>query len=857
MIALFVEKLVRFSRKFAFIILAGYLFLCCIGILYTQHHLSMNTDTTKLFSPEIPWRKNKARFETLFPQLSNTLLIVVDGKTPELSNDAAVLLTEKMHSNPDLFKNVHLMGGEDFFKKNGFLFLKEEELNNVAQELIQSQPLLGVLAKDPSLKGLMDAFTFALEGVVQGAAKLDDFQRPFAAIYEALHQYEMGNYKPVSWQSLLMGRAPKPEELRRLILVQPVLNFNSLTPGKEASTFIRDTVKKFNLTTDHGVQVRLTGNVALSDEEFVTVADSTSIAGIVSAFLVLCIIFLAMRSWKLVLATMITLIVGLILTAFFAALTIGSLNLISVACFVLFVGIAVDFSIQFVLRYREQRHIHQDLIPALDVTAKTIGRSLFLAAITIAVGFYAFLPTSYVGVSELGFIAGSSMFIAVLLNVTLLPALIFLLKPGMEKKSIDLPWLANFNQFLINNRKTIITIAVVILGLALVLCYHIKFDSDPLKLKNPKTESVSTLMDLMSDSLSTPYVLDAIIDNANDYNIIKDRLEKLPEVKSVLSVMRFVPTDQDKKLLIIEDLKQFLLPTLNPPSTFPVPTADQVKESIVKFTDKLESLNPAQESVAGHLLQTLHKILDQNDPQLVEKITPLIVQGLPEKLDILKQTLQAGKVTLDDIPGEIKRDWITSQGQLRLTIYPKENLQEKKSLIRFVEAVRQVTPNVSGLPVSIVESGKTILNAFIMAAGLALIAIFLVLYLVLKRVYDVLLVLMPPFLAAFLTGAVCVLIDMPINLANIITFPLQLGVGVAFSIYYVIRWRQGMDKPLQSSMTRAIFFSALTTSVAFGSLAISTHPGTADMGKMLFISLFFILVVCFTVLLAFLKPLRS
>ncbi len=106
-----------------------------------------------------------------------------------------------------------------------------------------------------------------------------------------------------------------------------------------------------------------------------------------------------------------------------------------------------------------------------------------------------------------------------------------------------------------------------------------------------------------------------------------------------------------------------------------------------------------------------------------------------------------------------------------------------------------------------------------------------------RRFGDVLLTLVPLLLAGVVTLELCVLIGLPLNFANIIALPLLLGVGVAFKIYYIMAWRAGITNLLQSSLTRAVFFSAMTTATAFGSLWMSNHPGTSSMGKLLALSL--------------------
>jgi predicted RND superfamily exporter protein len=99
-----------------------------------------------------------------------------------------------------------------------------------------------------------------------------------------------------------------------------------------------------------------------------------------------------------------------------------------------------------------------------------------------------------------------------------------------------------------------------------------------------------------------------------------------------------------------------------------------------------------------------------------------------------------------------------------------------------------------------------------------------------------------------------VAIGMPLNYANIIALPLLLGIGVSFDIYFVMNWRAGRGSPLQSSIARAVLFSALTTTTAFGSLALSSHPGTAEMGKLLTIMLGWTLFCTLFLLPALLGP---
>jgi predicted RND superfamily exporter protein len=204
--------------------------------------------------------------------------------------------------------------------------------------------------------------------------------------------------------------------------------------------------------------------------------------------------------------------------------------------------------------------------------------------------------------------------------------------------------------------------------------------------------------------------------------------------------------------------------------------------------------------------------------------------------------LQAQPITFASLPTDLKADWMTPDGRARVEAFPKGDSNNNVVLKKFAAAVRQVAPNATGTPISIQEAGKTIVWAFIEAFILSFIATLILLWLVLKNLRDVILTLTPIVLTGLLTLGTCVLVGQSLNFANIIAFPLLFGIGVAFNIYFVMAWRKGETNLLQSSLTRAVLFSALTTGTSFGSLWLSSHPGTASMGKILMISLTWILV---------------
>jgi uncharacterized protein len=220
----------------------------------------------------------------------------------------------------------------------------------------------------------------------------------------------------------------------------------------------------------------------------------------------------------------------------------------------------------------------------------------------------------------------------------------------------------------------------------------------------------------------------------------------------------------------------------------------------------------------------------------------MLAAPLTVMLGQIRASLAATPVTRADLPADLVRDWVAADGRERVQLVPRGDTNDNANLLRFTSAVRAVEPQASGPPISTQEAAHTVAGAFVQAGLLALALVSALLLAVLRSLKEVAFTLAPVVLSGFLTLGTCVAIQQPINFANIIAFPLLFGVGVAFHIYFVMAWREGEKDLLISPLARAVFFSALATGTAFGSLWLSDHPGTASMGKILMISLAWTLV---------------
>ena len=839
-----VERIVSFCCRWPWAVIVLCLLLAGGAAWYTQQNFAMNTDSEQLIDAKVGWRMRQAQFDAAFPQQTNLTFVVIDGVTPELTESATARLTQALAADKRLFSNVRRPDGGAFFNQYGLLFLPLKEVQDTVQQLIKAQPFLGGLAADPSLRGVMTNLSTALLGVSTGNAKLADFDMAmvqFADVFEAAAQ---GKTKYLSWHTLITGAAPRQEEIRDFIEVKPKLNFNALEPGQEANDAIRAHARDLGLTPEHGVRVRLTGPVPLSDEEFATLTDRAGL--MVAAMMggVLLTLWLALKSFKIISAILVTLFVGLAITMGVGLKAVGVFNIISIAFIALFVGLGVDFGIQFSVRYRSERHRNDDLAGALAATGSGVGIPLALAAAATAAGFFSFLPTTYTGVAELGKVAGIGMIVAFLLSITMLPAILMLLNPPGEEEDVGFRSLGRLDDFMTRNRRNVLRIAMAAGVLSLGLMAFVKFDSNPLDLRSPKVESVSTLLDLMKDPQTSPNTIDVPAVSLAVADAVAARIAQEPLVAQTITLSSFVPEQQKEKLALIADANNLLDATLNP---FEVAARTNDAERIAVFRSTAEKLRAAAGNAQDKPARDARRLADALDavikagPEALARARRAMVPGMRTMLSQVSDLLKAAPVTAASMPEDMRADWVAADGTARIRVFPKDTTNDPDALSAFSDQVLSVAPQATGAPISIRESGKTIVGAFTEAGILSFLVIIILLTLALRSVHDVLMTLAPLVLSGLLTLATCVVLGLRLNFANVIALPLLLGIGVAFNIYFVVAWRHGQRCFLASSLTRAVIFSAATTATGFGTLWLSVHPGTASMGELLMISLFWVL----------------
>ena len=863
----FLVWLVDRCRRAAVWVVIGVLFATGLSAVYTVNNLTMDTDPVRLLDPDLHFRKLQQDFYATFPQLDDLILVVVDQGSAEQRREAVHDLATLLTRHPSLFESVYQPQQDEFFDKYGLLYFDVEELWRLDERLAEWSPFLGTLVQDPSLRGFFSILTLALE-----EDPTPDQQKVLAnamtLLREAIDAQRLGTPPTASWQqTMLQDVTGRSDPSRGFLLVKSRLDYSSLEAAEGPLDFLRRHDVEFEQR--FGVRIRLTGPIPIEAEERQTVARGAGLAAGLSLCLVAFVLIAGFRSLRLVGAMLCTLVVGLLWTAFFVAVAIGSLNFISASVPVLFIGLGVDFGIQFGLRYREELTLAGDHEAALRRAVTGVGGALTLAAVAAALSFFSFLPTSYRGFAEMGLIAGVGMGIALLANLTVFPALLTVFplpRPRVASPALMTEDRARDNpvvRSIVRYRRVILGALVPVVLAAVVILPRVQFDFNALHLRDPSTESVSTFQELLADPDTSPYVIQVLADNLPAAEALAKRLRSVPEVNRVLTLSSFVPGDQEEKLAMIDEMALVLEPVLMPQAVVEPPGEEEEVQAMKAFRTALgvqESRN--RQGEFGENVKTLRQAIDDllrdsgGSTLFVPELRARLIGNFPKWLDRLRGLLAPDEITLETLPESLASHYSAPDGRTRVEVFPAENVEDNRALRRFVSSVQPQAPSAIGSPVSILEAGQTIIDACIQATLLAILMSALLLLVVLRRPGETLFVLLPLVLTLLLTVATCLVLGIPLNLANVIALPLVLGLGIAFGIYLILRRREAdsysIVEVLRSSTSQAVLLSALTTMASFGALGFSSHPGMASLGNLLVVVLILAMLCALVILPALL-----
>ncbi|MEM7097582.1 MAG: MMPL family transporter [Pseudomonadota bacterium] len=811
-------------------------------VAYSQFRL--NSNLSDLIAQDAPWRADFDRFETAFPDLLRTAVVVLSSESLSDLEAATGSIVQKLASQPDLYRAVAAPGSEAFFRDHAFLYMDVDDLDDMADRLAEAQPWLSVVREDPSLNSIVELLE---DGFVNEPP--EGFVDVLDLVLGSAENHLSGQDGAIKWADEFF---PLDEARYQLIYLKPQVvdqadgSQTKLTDAQMVAA-LRASLAEVNLPDS--VTVKLTGEIPLQHEEIEAAVTGISLAGWLSLGLLLIVLVVGVRSGKIVLATFSMLAIGVIWTSAYAMLTVGEFNTISLVFIVMFFGLGVDFALHFSLRFQEA--INDDdshPVEALVVSTASVGRAISLCTVTTALGFLVFWPTDYQGLADLGVISAGGMAVAWILTFTYLPAVYSLLGPPRAHK-MDLPTSDAVVHWLIGHRPWVLGVVAVSSVLAIGVASRSSFDYSVLALKDEASESMSTLRELQAEGLSTDYQLFYL----SDAPLIAEEVESLATVDELRRPLDFVPQDQEDKLYVIEDLQFLLSDALaEDDGAGQAASIAQSRQTIKALSEMLDSRVHTSEFVSSDVVdqtaQTLAQLAQLSDEQLGAWQTSVVSQLVAE-IAWLQRALTVTELNFDDLPDSVTSRLVGREGERLNSILPKQDIAQVDALSDFITEVRGVLPGATGRPVIEWGVGQIVVDAFIQALTFAFIVIGLVILVSLRSVQSTAMIMLPLGLTAVCALAVGVLIEQPINMASILVLPLIFGLGVDNGIHVVDRYlgEGDVEHLMHSSTPRAVMLSTLTTIGAFAALSISPHMGTASIGVLLSVSVGFLLL--FTIFL--------
>lgn len=829
-------------------------------------HLKVNTSTEDILSSDLPFRQVEMAYDRAFPP-EDVAVAVVDAPTAEVAKAAGTQLAARLQGQPALFERVELAGSSPYFDRYGLMFLDPERIAGVADQLRPARFVLTRLANDPSLRGMAGLLGMAQQGAEQGAAP-PSTARMLDLVSETVEAQADGRPVDMPWTELFKAGGGLPGGERQILQIKPVLDNASLNRAGASIDAIRAAFDELGAAYPDA-RFRLTGEPVLRQQELNDALSGALKASILSLVLVATILTIGIRSWRLIAALLVSLIVGAIWTAGLAAVSVGQLNLISVAFMVLFFGLGIDFGTHLGMRHLEAARSGASFDDALKGAMASEWPSISLSALCAALAFLSFVPTPYVGLAEFGIISAFGMLVALVITFTLLPALMSVMRPRPSAKAVRNLGIAPLVD---RHYRAVLTVAALVTIGALFMSVRAEIDTNPLNLQNPDTEAVETYQDLAGNPETSPYAMNVLAPNMEAAREISPKLAALEGVAGVRWIESFIPQDQDAKLAAMERARERLGESFFADQPVPPPSEDELTaayQAMLQSAEAIGSLpedspiDPTIRTSGGRLAEALRRFGEARGTAAADlaALGEALTRQMPPFVNDLRLKLSVSEpVTVDDMPPELRSEWVSADGQVRIRVLPDGDLPTAKAMREFTERVETVAPRPAGAPAAITGAGKAILLSFVEAIAYTVIAIALVVSLLRRRLSDVMLVLAPLAVASIWTVAGSAALDLPFNFANVIVIPLLIGLGVASSIHMVARAREvarergdagSRAEVLSTSTPLAVLITQLNTVAAFATLAVAKHLGLFSMGVLLGMAIFFVLVVSLIVLPSF------
>lgn len=814
--------------------------LLCLAVLCVLSvagalKIGVNADSSRMLSQSLPDQRRAAELGDAFPDLKRAIAIVVRS---DRSDAADLVVTELVGAleGAQAVSRVFSPVSDPFLQSHGLLYQKLEDVDLALTRLSASSNLLAKLREDQTVPGFVAALDEARALAARAQLGPESLDRLFSEAARVMRGQIEGTPESFGWNAILADDS-EASRVTRLITVTPELDLKRLSPAKPALETIHAAISGLPAEMLATVEIGVTGEPALRAEEMQSVLGTIGISLALSLFLVAVILCIGLGSIGRAALAFASLVVTLVLTTGLTGFVIGDLNLVSVAFVVLMVGLGIDFAIHILAHVTELRRHGTETGDAISLTGQRMGLALVLSAVTTSLAFLAFGTTDFSGMAQLGLIGGTGVLLACAVAMTLIPAVIALRPklagaPGAAQQSAP--------RRRVRAHPMLAPAIIVILAVAAIWpALSARFDADPMGLRNPDSDSVKAFNLLARTPDTSPYRASILAPDAQRAEEIADRFANQEGIGSAIWLGDLVPEDQDEKLELLDIAYPSIEFAIEGTAPQLLQTIEPGIEPVAAFRDALRTQNAGQSTEGSLALEAaLTEYLAIRTPGTDTGLRQALFQSFPLLMRRLGAMLQADFVEPGSLPAEMRDRFVNADGIYRVEVIPEADLRDPAAMRDFAERVVSIAPEAAGGPIQLAAAGDAVGMAIVQATLLAAIATGLLAWLATRNMWDALAILGPLVIAGILTAAASTVLNMPFNYANVIVLPLMIGIGVDSGIHIALRERRAPGAVFDTSTPRAVVFSALTTVAAFGTLAMSDHPGTASMGVLLAVSMF-------------------
>ena len=852
------------------------LFVVCVvyALPKPYGHLDFDMNQDNLVGPNQKYHHNFLQFQKEFPQ-PDALVVVVESDNLEKNRQFIERIAAKMQAETNLFQDVFYAQTPMIMGSKGLLYVPETNLVEMKMMLNAAQPFIRQFTRTTNLISFFEQINTAIRTAPREAnADTDSLVNSLPALTHILTQAADSLQRsgtPPSPNIFTLFGGGEDAVLSsyitfahgRIFLAEthaPSAESGSVTAGRadvptqdelDARSIdrLRQLVKETQMEVP-GLNVGLTGEPVLDYDQMRQSEKDATLATVVSLVLCLLIFIYGYNETGRPFKATLCLVVGLAYTLAFAALTIGHLNILTVTFVPMLIGLGIDYGVHLITRYEEELRHGKTEEAALTKALVFTGQGIFTGALTTAGAFLAMAFTNFKGIQEMGIICGGGLLVCFIPMMTMLPVLLLRGRQNViDHRVTEDETRARIENIWLQRPVLVLGITAGLCVAALLEARKVYFDYNLIKLQSPSLPSVvfaHKLVDSADKSLLYGVVIADSLTNAVD---LEEKLRKLPMVADIEPPFYgdFI-ADQTPKLKLIGEIKQQIATlAFNPPDLRPVEVYDlsrtlyglygylgnaleEVGTNEPALTRQLVALRHAIENLRKTMLTGGTAVLEEHAQKLAQFQQALFFD-LIGTFQFLQHQNDSAPLRVEDLPLAVHNEFVGVTGKLLLQVYPKDDVWERDNQEKFVAALRTVDPDATGTPVQFYEYETMMKDSFVQAAWYSLTAIALMVLFHFRSVGAVILALLPVAIGTLWLAGLMGRFGIPVNLANIMTLPLVIGIGVTNGIHILNRFAEERTPGILSRSTgKAVLVSGLTAIAGFGSLMLSKHHGLYTLG---------------------------